>query len=888
MTVERLSAALSDRYRIERELGQGGMATVYLAHDVRHDRQVAIKVLHEDLGATLGPERFLAEIKTTAKLQHPHILPLLDSGEAGGLLFYVMPFVAGETLRARLTRDTQLSIDDAVRIAREVADALSVAHGHGIIHRDIKPENILIQNGHALVADFGIALAVQHAGAQRMTQTGLSLGTPQYMSPEQAMGEKTVDGRADIYALGVVTYEMLTGDPPFTGSSVQAVVAKVLSAEPERPTLTRKTIPPNVEAAVLTALAKLPADRFASASEFAAALANPAATGARTSGPVTTGADRRAWLLGVAVVAVAFAFGLMLGRRQQLPGGDAGALIHAAIPLGDSVVVRGISNQRVAISPTGRQIAFVGAVGGDVGLWVREMNEPAARPIADTQGAFAPFFSPDGKSIGFFTSVTGAPVMKVVAVGGGVARTVLADSIATYGGADWGDDGQIYFTNAERGLSRISPSGGAATIVSMPDTAHGMFEHDFPDVLPGSRHALIMLWKGSPGANRIAAIDLATGGLTDLAAGSFVRYAAGVVAIGMSDGKVMAATFDASQPRLTGTPMVILQDVQTEPTNGTAQFAVSENGVLVYERRAPGSDGLVWVERNGRQTLIDSTLKDVLPSVALSPDGMSIAVIRSGAGDQQVWIKQLATGTLSRLSFDVLNGDRPVWTPDGRSVAFLGTRDGRRTAWIRRADGSDQSRPAAIGNTRLDEIVVDPLNRYTLGRTEGFGPGTRRLLIARNGVDTIPRPLVESPFDHYAVTVSPNGRWIAYASVESGRSEVYVRPFPSVDSARFVISVGGGGEPVWRRDGKELFFRNAQGDMFAVGVTTDIRFTSDAPKLLFPSTGGLAPQDYFRGYDVHPDGKRFLMVKHGGTDARELQVIFNWRAEIEHLAMKKP
>src|SRR5436190_19356257 len=268
---ERLSVALSGRYRIEREQGAGGMATVYLAHDLRHDRDVAIKVLHPDLGAALGGERFLSEIRTTARLQHPHILPLLDSGDADGLLYYVMPLVTGETLRHRLERENQLPIDDAITIAREVADALGYAHGLGVIHRDVKPENILLQDGHALVADFGIALAVQHAGGARMTQTGLSLGTPQYMSPEQAMGERTVDGRSDIYALGTVTYEMLAGEPPFTGSSVQAIVAKVLSAEPERPTLVRKTIPPNVERAMLTALAKLPADRFESAADFASA-----------------------------------------------------------------------------------------------------------------------------------------------------------------------------------------------------------------------------------------------------------------------------------------------------------------------------------------------------------------------------------------------------------------------------------------------------------------------------------------------------------------------------------------------------------------------------------------------------------------------------------------
>ncbi|MBC7672197.1 MAG: serine/threonine protein kinase [Polaromonas sp.] len=223
--LERLTRALSATYRIERELGAGGMATVYLAHGLQHERDVAIKVLHPDLGAALGGDRFLSEIRTNARLQHPHILPLLDSGEADGLLYYVMPLVTGETLRARLERERQLPVDDALRIAREIADALGYAHSLGIVHRDIKPENILLQGGHALVADFGIALAVQSAGGARMTQTGLSLGTPQYMSPEQAMGERTIDARSDVYALGAVTYEMLVGDPPFTGSTVQSIVA---------------------------------------------------------------------------------------------------------------------------------------------------------------------------------------------------------------------------------------------------------------------------------------------------------------------------------------------------------------------------------------------------------------------------------------------------------------------------------------------------------------------------------------------------------------------------------------------------------------------------------------------------------------------------------------
>src|SRR6476660_4974396 len=288
----RISGALSGHYRLEDEIGAGGMATVWLAQDLRHDRKVAVKVLRPELAAVIGAERFLAEIKTTANLQHPHILPLHDSGEAGGTVFYVMPFVEGESLRDRLTRERQLPIADAVRIATEVASALDYAHRHGVVHRDIKPENILLHDGQALVADFGIALAVSSAGGTRMTETGMSLGTPHYMSPEQAMGERAITPRSDVYALGAITYEMLIGDPPFTGSTAQAIVAKVMTERPAPLQRQRERVPDAVEDAVLTALEKLPADRFATAAEFAAALQGdgtrpttvrrPAATRART------------------------------------------------------------------------------------------------------------------------------------------------------------------------------------------------------------------------------------------------------------------------------------------------------------------------------------------------------------------------------------------------------------------------------------------------------------------------------------------------------------------------------------------------------------------------------------------------------------------------------
>src|SRR5688500_2252844 len=463
-TLERLGGALSDRYRVDRELGSGGMATVYLAHDLRHDRDVASKVLRPDLGAALGGDRFLSEIRTTARLQHPHILPLLDSGDAHGLLFYVMPLVTGETLRARLERERQLPIDDAVLIAREAADALAYAHSKGVIHRDIKPENILLQGGHALVADFGIALAVQQAGGQRMTQTGLSLGTPQYMSPEQAMGEKTIDARSDVYALGAVTYEMLTGEPPFTGPSVQAIVARLITEEPRSIAVQRKAVPEAIEAAVMRALEKLPADRFASAAEFSAALQDRSATAARSKAARNGSqphARTRRWG-GLAAIAVAggalFAAGLLAGRPRtaRSPGYDVG--------LPDSVPMTFLKdntagNSAFALASDGEFVVYVADRSGTTELWVRQLHTFDARRLPGTEGASGPFLSPDDRWVAFYSGGK----LKKAPIGDGSVATLTDVEIGK--GGSWvtpnriivSDDGALKFVDAATGGMSAGP-----------------------------------------------------------------------------------------------------------------------------------------------------------------------------------------------------------------------------------------------------------------------------------------------------------------------------------------------------------------------------------------------------------------------------------------------
>ena len=408
----RLSAALQGRYRIERELGEGGMVTVYLAEDLRHDRKVALKVLSPELGAIVGAERFLAEIKVTATLQHPNILPLFDSGEADKLLFYVMPHVEGESLRERLDREKQLPVDEAVKIVTEVADALDHAHSKGVIHRDIKPANILMSGGRPLIADFGIALAVSVAGGGRLTETGLSVGTPYYMSQEQAAADREVNPASDVYSLACVLYEMLVGEPPHTGPSAQAVLAKILTDVPTAPHAARATVPANVDAAIRKALEKLPADRFTGAQDFARALGDAgfrhgeeaeAAVGVAVPGPWNR--------LSVAMTATTVLFALTLGWSLLRPTAPKPVSRYSvALPVTQRTDGMGAN---VVISSDGEQIVYAGQGEQDRQLWLRQRDQLQATPFVGTEGAMNPVFSPDGRRVAFYVgggsgAVTGA------------------------------------------------------------------------------------------------------------------------------------------------------------------------------------------------------------------------------------------------------------------------------------------------------------------------------------------------------------------------------------------------------------------------------------------------------------------------------------------------
>src|SRR4029077_1705740 len=537
----RLQTSLVDRYRLDSEIGAGGMATVYLAHDIRHDRRGALKVLRPELSAVIGADRFLAEIKLTANLQHPHILPLFDSGAADSFLFYVMPFVAGETLRNRLVREKQLPVADAVRIATEVASALDYAHRHGGVHRDSKPQNIRLHDGQAMVADFGIALAASKASDERMTETGMSLGTPYYMSPEQAMGDREITGRSDVYALGAVLYEMLTGDPPFTGSTAQAIVARVVTESPRALLPQRHTVPPHIEAAVLTALEKLPADRFGTAAEFAQALANPKYS---VAAPAANGATRAAALsrsrgrnpviwgaLGVAGLATVAALWGWL-RPAPIPLINRYSLLFRPT---EELRPQGTAGN-LAISPDGTKLVYIGPSEGGTRLWLREHDKLRSTPIPGTEGAVSPFFSPDGRQLGF---IRNGRTVRILSLEGGPPIT-LSDSINSSGG-DWGSDGYVY-VEVDSGLGRVRATGGPVEPVYNVSADRREIGAEWPNVLPGGRGLIFRLRRGgqTPSEFDIMGMTLPHGVAQPLVRGIYARYAAsGHLLVVTAEGKLL-------------------------------------------------------------------------------------------------------------------------------------------------------------------------------------------------------------------------------------------------------------------------------------------------------------------------------------------------------------
>jgi serine/threonine-protein kinase len=874
-----LAAALADRYRIERELGHGGMATVYLAEDLRHHRRVAVKVLRPELAAVIGGERFLAEIRTTANLQHPHILPLFDSGEADSFLYYVMPYVEGESLRDRLTREKQLPIPEAVRIAVEVCSALDYAHRHGIVHRDIKPENILLHDGQALIADFGIALAASKAGGSRMTETGMSLGTPHYMSPEQAMGEREITARSDVYAAGCVLYEMLIGEPPFTGPTAQAVVAKVVTEKPASLIARRDRIPSEVEEAVLTALEKLPADRFASAAEFASALTSPGKAGSARTTVLSPGArvgsrpsSRVSPFLAAIIGAGAAAALLATWQSLRARPAPVAPVTRVAIALPDW---QEPLNQTIAVSPDGSGFLYsAGASTNDYRLYFERFDQLGGTPLPGTDNAACPTFSPDGRSLAF-TSGSTKGELQTVPLAGGQVTTLVSDSSATWC-ASWGYDGFIYYASAGGLVRRVPAAGGPVEILLRPDSARGDRILRFPEALPNGRAVLFAA--DPPGGMEIRALRLADRKVTRVGPGLAARYFGdGYLAMVQTDGQVMVSRFDLDHLTLTGPSVPLLGRVQVLGFKNGPVFAVSPSGTVLYEQLSAAHEGTpVWVDRSGLTHDVEKGWAGPYDNPALSPDGSRIAVVVESEAGRDIWIKQIG-GPLSRLT---LTGEnvRPVWSPDGRSVLFALENGG---LFSMPADGSAPRKPILESRRQLFEGLWSADAKWFIYREGGGGGDSRDIFARRTEGDTTRVPLLTAPADEYAPALSPDGRWLAYTTDESGRTEVFVRPFPEVTAARLQVSTAGGTEPVWSHSGRELFYRSRDHKIMAALISVTPSVSVRSQQALFDD------RPYKReafgihaDYAVSPDDKRFLMIRHEASENSPLVLVLNWVDEV--------
>jgi len=870
-----LSTALSDRYRIERHIGEGGMATVYLAQDVKHDRKVALKVLRPELAAVIGAERFLNEIKVTANLQHPHILPLHDSGEASGFLYYVMPFVEGDTLRDKLKRERQLDIDEAVELTRSVAAALDYAHRQGVIHRDIKPENVLLHDGQAMIADFGIALAVSHASGTRLTETGLSIGTPHYMSPEQAMGDRELDARSDIYSLGAMLYEMLSGDPPYTGSSAQAIVAKVITEKAPPVTVARDTVPSHIAAAIAKALAKMPADRFRSAADFAAALVNPgfttpAGVTGTTGGTGTTGPSRRGVLIAAGAAVVTLVAGLVAGRvtASKPPA----KLIEFSIAAPDSVTLTGrCCGNAVALSPDGQTVVFAGTKGAGGPLFRRLLGRVEAEPIPGTDGGSVPFFSPDSRWLGFFAD---GKLRKVAMAGGPPIPIANVDRVAE---ASWGAGDIIVYGGAQR-LFTVAASGGEPQPLTNPDS---LTRHYAPSLLPdGSAALLTIRSRGGLDEVHIGVVDLETGTVDTLGLGTRATYANGYLVFSGADNTLLAQPFDPKRRRPTGQAVAILDGV-TLHGNTTHEFALSATGGLVYQPgggvAASGGESLRLASPSGRTVIaLPGHSGDNLEDPAFSPDGRRIALtlpVNGQRSSTDVWILDRQQGTLER--FTVGGGWQASWSRDGRRIAFAGD-DG---LYVRRADGTGTVEPVLKGS-RLAQPNWLPDGKSLVFQANGRPNTLQDIGIVTLG-DTVPRWLVATEFRERHPQVSPDGRWLAYASDRTGDFEVYVQPLVR-EGPRVQVSTEGGTSPRWSPDGGTLYYV-AGGAIVAAARAPGSDFQV-ASRQTVVETEAMDLNITNVNWDIHPDGKEFLYIDQGGGGGARLVWILDWPELVREMA----
>jgi len=868
-------------YEIVAPLGAGGMAEVYRARDTRLGRDVAIKVISAERSSdsTLR-QRLEREAKAISKLTHPHICGLYDIGHQDDMDFLVMELVEGETLEQRLVRGP-LSTEQTLRYAGQIADALAKAHRNGFSHRDLKPSNVMLTKTGAKLMDFGLAKQTAPAplvaalGEMTLEQTKLTgegtiIGTFHYMAPEQLEG-KEADERTDIFALGEVIYEMATGKPAFSGKTRASLIAAILSSEPQPMATFQPLTPPAMERVVKKCLAKDPDDRWQSASDLASELNWIAETDVSAVGTVPFAAARKtgekvAWLISGAV-AVALIVAALVWRPSTPPKETTYFYAPLAFPARD-----------IALAPNGHSIAVVAYLESarKDALWIYELGLPGARSIADTEGATYPFWSADGKFLAFFADGK----LKKLEVSGGPEQTIC-DAPSGRGGT-WNKDGVIVFTPDAAlgvGLYRVSASGGTPTLISTPDRGRGEDSHRWPMFLPDGTHFLYMTanFSGQKGVDAIFVGSLESNEKHFVVeASGNAAYAAPGYLLFYRDRNLLAQRFDLKRFTLIGEPTAILTEIQNLLPVKRAVFAVSDNGVLVAQTGSVITlSQPVWFDRKGNQVGLVSK-PGVYGNVSIGPNGRSVAVNKADVGslNTDIWTYDLHRDSARRLTFDTAFIAAPIWSPDAKRLVFFSNRQHGNDLHVKNSDG-----------TKEETIILkDDFDKFA---NDWSKDGKYILYTRKTDLWFVTIPELESSLFLKAPSVLRNGqfsldgKWVAYASNETGKWEIYVTSFPDT-RGKWQVSTGGGEQPRWRSDGKELFYLSGDSKMMAAPVTIGARFDAGTPVVLFQATPRqpISSRDQFV-YDVSGDGQRFLILTQmKPAETVPMSVVLNWPAKL--------
>ena len=884
-------------YEILAAIGAGGMGEVYKAKDTRLDRTVAIKVLPSHLSNnTQLKERFEREARAVSSLNHPHICTLHDIGSENGVDFMVMEHIEGQTLADRLSKGA-LPLDQALQRGTEIADALDKAHRQGVVHRDLKPGNIMLTKSGAKLLDFGLAkmTAAETDGggvsalpteAKPLTQEGSILGTFQYMAPEQLEG-KEADSRTDVFAFGALMYEMLTGKRAFEGKSQASLIVAIMEKDPPAMSELQPMTPAALNRVIKKCLSKEPDSRWQSASDLHDELKWIAESGSTTailSADTAAPAPKR-WqqAMPLAMVAVLAAGIAGLAGWNLKSSTTIWPVAHFTVPLLPDEQLAGLADTSpVAASPNGNAFVYVANRDDVQQLFLRSLDSLEAKPISGTEGGAGPFFSPDGRWLGFFA---GGHLKKVPIAGG--RSTVLAPAPLSRGGS-WGNDGEIIFSRSLGGLDRVSASGGEPDHLTTPDSDEGASTHRFPKHLPGANAMLFTVGTGSSWDDAlIVAQRLDTGERKVLIeGGSDARYVPTGHLVYVRAGALMAAAFDLDRLEVTGPPVAIVKGVmQSTNITGAAFFGFSELGWLVY---VPGTgkaseQTLVWVDRKGEEQPLPVPPQPYR-APSLSPDGQRLAVHLDQGFQADIWVYDIPRGALTRLTFEG-NNQAPVWTPDGGKVTFMSNRAGQRwNLFWKSGDGSGIEERLTTseqlqfsGSWSRDGQVLAFHQSTGVG---GVSSADHDIWMFPLEGERTPWPFLQTPFDEAEPQFSPDGRWLSYHSNESGQYEIYVRPFPKAEEGKLQISTEGGTEPVWAGNG-ELFYRNGE-QMMAVDITTEPSLSAGTPRLLFERRYDVGP-DRLTNYDVTSDGQRFLMIKTDEEEPTQLNVVLNWFEELKRI-----